>query len=117
MATPVGSGCPYASVFMTSAPSAPPQLSAEEKEYVKQLVSIMPLESILTDEQVKKECKDLGQKIFDKVKAAHDSFAAKDVVRRICDGVYFSCDDGALRKQCIEYAWNGIGDNTWHWQH
>jgi hypothetical protein len=115
MATPVDSGCPYASVFMRLAPSSPPRLSAEEKEYVKQLVSIMPLEAILIDKQVKQKCRDLGQQIFDKVKVAHDSFAAKDVVRRICDGVCFNCNDGTIRKQYIEYAWHGIGYDTWRW--
>lgn len=116
MATPVGSESSNM-FFISSAPSAPPQLSAEEKEYVKKLVSIMPLDTILTDEKVEKECKDLGQQIFDKVKAAHNSFTAKDAVKRVCNSVYFSCHDGALRKQYIEYAWDGIGDDTWRWQH
>ncbi|MGL4539490.1 MAG: hypothetical protein ACRCU0_00745 [Candidatus Rhabdochlamydia sp.] len=80
MTTPVSPGSSHI-FFITSAPSTPPQLSAEEKKYVEQLVLIMPLDSILTDEKVERECKDLGQKIFDKVKAAHDSFAAKDAVK------------------------------------
>ncbi|MGL5625967.1 MAG: hypothetical protein ACRDDW_00410 [Candidatus Rhabdochlamydia sp.] len=116
MTTPLGPGSSHI-FFVSSAPFSPPQLSAEEKEYVKKLVSIMPLDSILTDEKVERECKEFGQKIFDKVKAAHDSFAAKDAVKRVCNSIYFSCNDGNLRKQYIEYAWDGIGDDTWRWQH
>ena len=119
MATPVDSGCPYASVFMRLAPSSPPRLSAEEKEYVKKLVSIMPLDTILTDEKVEKECKDLGQEIFDKVKAACDSFAAEAVVKKICNATYFNQSDdrrnACLRKQYIEHVWDGIGDARWRW--
>ena len=99
----------------------PPQLSTEEQEHVKKLVS-MPLNSILIDKKVRKECNDLGQKLFDEIKAAHngDSLAAedavKDAIKRICDDIYSSCNDGSLRKGYVELAWAGIGDARWRWE-
>ncbi|MEK7339910.1 MAG: hypothetical protein WBD50_01735 [Candidatus Rhabdochlamydia sp.] len=116
MAAPIGFG--YTHIFrISSAPSARPQLSAEEEQYVQELVSIKPLNSILTDKNVREKCKSLGQKVFDQAKVAHneDSFAAKDVVVRICNAICFSCNDGSLRKQYIERAWDGIGDDVWRW--
>jgi hypothetical protein len=100
--------------FLSSAPSTYPQLSVEEEQYVQELVCI-PFDSILTYKKV--HCKNLGQKIFDRAKAAHkgDTSKAQDVVVRICNAIYFSCNDGSLRKQYIERAWDGIGDDVWRW--
>lgn len=99
----------FSHIFLSSAP----QLSAEEKQYVEELAS-MPLDFILTDKKVK----ELGQKIFDQAKATHneDTSKAKDVVIRICNAIYSSCNDGSLRRECIKQAWNGIGDDIWHWK-
>ncbi|VHO03345.1 hypothetical protein [Candidatus Rhabdochlamydia sp. T3358] len=75
MATPVGSG--NSSIFfMSSAPSTRPQLSAEEEQYVQELVS-MPLDSILDNESGEEKCKKLGQEIFDRAKAAPDADSYK----------------------------------------
>lgn len=107
--------------FISSDPSVCPQLSAEEEQYVQELVSIKPLDSILTDKNVREKCKNLGQKIFDQAKATHkgDSNKAKDVVVRICNATRFNQSDNAkdasLRKQYIERAWDGIGDDTCPW--
>jgi hypothetical protein len=93
-------------------------LSPEEQEYLQKLVSIMPLDSILDQGTVEKSCKDLGQKIFDRFKnAAHwNSLAGKAAVQNICNAIATSCQDGSLRKQYIERAWNNIGDAHWQWR-
>jgi hypothetical protein len=119
MATPIGSG--YSHIFrISSALSVCPQLSDEEKQYVQELIS-MPLDSILDKGSGEKKCKDLGQKIFDQAKAVPNgnSYTAKDVVVRICNATCFNQSDNAkdanLRKQYIERAWDGIGDDIWRW--
>lgn len=120
MTTPVGSGYPKA-FPMPSASSAPPQLSAEEKEYVQRLISL-PLDSIVDYGSGEKKCEDIGQEIFDKAKAAHnkDSLAAKDIVTRIWNAVSFnqsdSQEEASFRKEYIKCAWSGIGDDTWRWR-
>ncbi|VHO03352.1 hypothetical protein [Candidatus Rhabdochlamydia sp. T3358] len=120
MTIPVGSG--YSKAFsMSSATSLLPQLSAEEKEYVQRLIAL-PLDSIVNHRSGEKKCEDIGQEIFNKAKAAHngDSLAAKDVVTRIYNAIYFnqsdSQEDANFRKQYIECAWSGIGDDTWRWR-
>ena len=105
-------------MFLTSAPSKRLALSEKEQEYVKELVSIQPLESILTDKNTRKKCKDLGQKIFDEFKSQADgnSLMGETVVKKICNAIHFESGDGRLRKQYIERAWDGIGDKNWQWR-
>ncbi len=109
MVAPIGFEYPF---YIPSTSSA--QLSTEEKQYVQELVCI-PLDSILTYKKV--YCKNLGQKIFDQAKSAHngDAFKARDAVVRIYNAIYYNCNIGHLRMGCIKDAWNGIGDETWHW--
>jgi hypothetical protein len=102
----------YISSFNKNAP----KLNESEQEFLNRLVSF-ELDSILDEGEGEKKCKSLGQEIFDKYKNEKDgdSNAGKKAVQKICDAIPFSCKDGSLRKQYIERAWNGIGDNKWRW--
>ena len=93
-------------------------LSPSEKEYVEKLSAITPLDSILDRSEGEAKCKALGQEIFDKYKteAGGNSMAGKEAAQKICNAVVFMADDGALRKQYIERAWDGIGDDVWDWR-
>ncbi|KAF3361909.1 hypothetical protein PHSC3_001563 [Chlamydiales bacterium STE3] len=64
------------------------------------------------------KCKAIGQAAFNefKEKAGGNSWAAKEAVQKICDLVRSLAQDGALRKQYVERAWDGIGDAKWRWQ-
>ncbi len=88
-----------------------------EKKYLDQLISIEPLDSILDRGEVEKRCKAIGQAIFDEYKsrARGDSLAGRDGVAKICDSLRNACLDGLLRKQYVEKAWAGIGDDNWFW--
>ncbi len=102
-----------------SSASSQSQISAKlsEQQYVDELASIKPLDSILDNGKGEKACKDLGQKIFDEFKthAGGNSDAGREAVVRICEALTTSCPDGRLRKQYVERAWDDIGDKTWRW--
>lgn len=102
---------------VSSKPSKMPSLSASEKEYVEELCSISPLNSILDMGAGESKCKAIGQEIFDKYKqeAGGLTDAGREAVKKICNAILFSASDGSLRKQYVERAWDGIGDNNWRW--
>lgn len=104
--------------FISSQPKISPKLSVSERKYVEQLSSIKPLDSILDRDEGEARCKAIGQEIFNKYKeeAGGKSMAGKEAAQRICDAVVFIASDGALRKQYIERAWDGIGDANWDWR-
>lgn len=106
------------SVFVISShPEISPELSPSEQKYAERLSSISPLESILDMGEEERKCKEIGQEIFNQFKAENDgkSSEGKAAVQRICNAVAFMTTDGALRKQYIERAWDGIGDDNWRW--
>jgi hypothetical protein len=88
-----------------------------EQAYAQTLASLMPLDSILDRGAGERKCKEIGQKAFDEFKKnSHgDSWAASEAVIRICDSMLSLAPDGKLRKQYVEKAWDGIGDDTWSW--
>ena len=89
MATPVGSASPsIVSRFLDF-------FTSKEQQYVKELAFLIGCED------GKKKCKDLGQEIFNKAKAAHngDSLAAKDVVIRIC--VPFTLTKAIIKEMLV----------------
>lgn len=102
--------------FITSAPHQMPTLLPSQEEYVNKLLSF-DLESILDRKEGEAKCHRLGQEIFDRYKseANDDTFAGKEAVQNICDAIHFHRPDGRLRKQYIERAWDGIGDDEWRW--
>lgn len=104
--------------FISSGPKKSPDLSKSEAEFAKKLCQITPLKSILDRGIGEKGCKAIGQEIFDKYKkdSNNNSFAGKEAAQRICNAVKFLATDGSLRKDYIERAWNGIGDDHWRWQ-
>ncbi|MCB1180862.1 MAG: hypothetical protein KDK55_02410 [Chlamydiia bacterium] len=75
----------------------------------------MPLDDVLGEQE--NFCKTLGQEIFDKFKKANEgqTSAGKEAVINICNAIKFCAKDGFLRKQYVERAWNGIGDDHWRW--
>jgi len=85
-------------------------LPAEDREYVKML-SALSIDSILDMGDAEKACKALGQEIFDKHKkaAGGKTEAGKAAVVRICNALK------GVRKQHVERAWDGIGDEAWRW--
>lgn len=93
-------------------------LSTSQNEYVKQLSCIHPLDSILDEGVVESKCKAIGQEIFEKYKkeAGGNTWAGKEAAQNICAAILSSVSDGSLRKQYIERAWDGIGDDKWRWQ-
>lgn len=117
MAYPVqrGSSNVYA---VSSRPSVSPKLLPAELEYVQKLISITPLDAILDRGAGERNCKAIGQEIFDTFKKiSHgDSAGGTEAAQRICDAVHFASRDGFLRKQYVERAWDGIGDDNWQWR-
>ncbi|MBA3238673.1 MAG: hypothetical protein H0T62_10060 [Parachlamydiaceae bacterium] len=88
----------------------------KDQLYVQKLVNITPLDSILDRGEGERKCKAIGQEIFDYFKQKYgNSDAGQNAVQRICEAVGHSAQDGHLRKQYIDRAWDGIGDNNWHW--
>ena len=75
----------------------------------------MPLEAILGD--MESQCHILGQQIFDhyKMKDHGNSISGKIAAQNLCESISNKSSDGRLRKQCIERAWDGIGDLNWRW--
>lgn len=108
---------PSAAVPVASTSSVPSRPTTEA-EYIQKLISITPLDSIIDRGEGEQSCKAIGQEIFDKYKeeAAGNSWAGKHAAVRICEAVISRAIDGSLRKQYIERAWDGIGDDTWRWQ-
>ena len=103
--------------YVSSQPQTCPNLSEAEKAYVQILASITPLDSILDRKEGTKKCKEIGQQIFDQFKLASGgkTSAGREAAQRICDAIKFQATDGTLRKQYIERAWDGIGDEYWRW--
>ena len=91
-------------------------LTREEKGFVQQLVDL-PLRQILDCCEGQKQCKQIGQKIYEKFRDENpqNGCAGKEAVQKIWNAIPSYCPDGLERKLCIETAWNGIGDNTWRW--
>ena len=77
----------------------------------------MPLDSILYRAEGERNCREIGEKAFDDLtENSHgDSWAASEAVKRICDSLVSLTPDGKLRKQYVEKAWDGIGDDNWWW--
>lgn len=98
-------------------PQSAEKLPDEDKEYIEKLISISPLDSILDEGEGERNCKAIGQEIFDKFKSKPfgGSMAGRDAAVRICEAVK-SAPDGRLRMQYIERAWDGIGDESWTWR-
>jgi hypothetical protein len=83
----------------------------------KWLFSTVEVNSILDGGKIQRECKEIGQKIFDHYKQlSNQSEAGKKAVQRICDAAKVLASDGIVRKTHIESAWDGIGDSNWRWQ-
>ncbi len=103
--------------YISSQPKGKPELSISEREYAEKLSSIMPLDSILDMGEGERNCKEIGQKAFDefKRKANGNSTEGKVALQKICNSIAFIAHDGFLRKQYIERAWAGIGDENWRW--
>lgn len=100
----------------SSAPTKKQELTKDELEYVTRLESL-PLKGILRKDEIRKQCKDIGQEIFDRYKneVRGNSFAGKKQAQLICNALHFRGQDGKLRKQYVENAWDGIGDEIWRW--
>lgn len=99
MTTPVNG---YSNTDYTpSTSSVRTQLSAEEKKYLQELVSI-PLYSILASKEL--YCKKLGQEIFNQAKATHngDTSKARDAVARIYNAISSRCNNAPLRMDYVE---------------
>lgn len=80
-----------------------------EIEYILKLIAI-PLDSILGDHEA--ACKAIGQELFDKCSSTQRS---KETVKKVCEALAHCAKDGKLRKQYVEYAWEGIGNDDWRW--
>jgi len=94
-----------------------PILTAKQQEYLEKLIEL-PLSSILDCGEGEKECRDLGQEIFDHFKnhaANRDSLAGEIALRNIADSLPFTCADGRQRKEYVVRAWEGVGDSNCHW--
>ena len=102
---------------LSSEPNEGPTLTSSEQVYVSKLCSL-PLDSILDMKEGEKACKTIGQEIFDKFKkeAGGKTSAGKEAVQKICDAISFLALDGKLRRQYIDRAWQGIGDQSWDWR-
>ncbi len=88
----------------------------KEQEYIQTLTSIMPLSSILADEEVRNKCNKIGQEIFDYFKNQYgNTSAGQNACVRICEAMIHEATDGKLRTRYIESAWDGIGDKNWRW--
>jgi hypothetical protein len=85
--------------------------------YAERLFS-MPAQSILRNPETRRECTEIGQKIFNHYKTASrgNTAEAVDAVQRICEAAKFLSADGLVRKSHIECAWDGIGDEKWVWE-
>ena len=89
-----------------------------DKEFIDQLLQL-PLEGILDEGAIEERCKQIGQKIFDTYKEEEDdsSVGGFTAAQRIFDAIgskIFYKD--SLRKQYIERAWDGVGDDAIRWQ-
>lgn len=107
----------YPPVTTIEKPKNSSGLSPLEQGYAEALASIMPLDSILDNGEGQKKCKAIGQKAFDEFKknANGNTWTAKEAVQNICDSLVSFATDGKLRKQYVERAWDGIGDDNWRW--
>ena len=77
----------------------------------------VPVDSILDGGEIEKQCKQIGQKIFDHYQAARgDGDAGRAALVRICDAAKVLTSDGSARKSHIERAWDGVGNKTWSWR-
>ena len=83
------------------------------------LFSELKVETMEKNEEVRMECKQKGQEIFDhyKEKAGGSSTSGKEGVQKICDAISLFAPNGALLKKLVERALSGIGDKTWTWIH
>ncbi|OJU81650.1 MAG: hypothetical protein BGO10_08605 [Chlamydia sp. 32-24] len=88
-----------------------------EQNFAKRII-VFPLDSILDEGEMEAKCKAIGQEAFDyfKEQANGDSLAGKEAVRNICESLPSLCEDGRLRSQYVERAWDGIGDSNWTWR-
>lgn len=85
--------------------------------YVQKLINITLLDSIIDQGVVEEQCNAIGQEIFNHFKQKYgNSGAGTEAVKRICDAVGFTAQDGRLRKPYISRAWDGIGDLNWRWR-
>ncbi len=73
-------------------------------------------DSFLDRGETEKRCNEIGQEIFDHYKKAknENTEAGKAAVIRICDAARCLTTDGVVRASHIEAAWNGIGDDSYH---
>ena len=92
-------------------------LTNEERVFLKQLIDL-PLNLILDRDETENRCWVIGQQIYNKFKGENPSnlYAGKEAVERIFNAIPFYCTDGNMRKECIRYAWDEIGDSDWSWK-
>jgi hypothetical protein len=76
----------------------------------------MPVQSILSNPKTRRDCGEIGQKIFDHYKTASNTDEAISAVQRICEAAKFLSTDGVVRSWNINDAWDGIGDRNWVWE-
>lgn len=112
----------YSEVFsISSTPSQAPKLTHEQLEDAQKLAAIESADSILDQGETEAYVKKLGQEFFDKYKeqAGGDSMAGKRAVQNICGWLASnpqeSRSEARKRKDHVEFAWDGIGDEKWRW--
>jgi hypothetical protein len=100
---------------LSSAPNTPIRLTEAEKPFYEKLCAL-DLDGILDCSTGEAACRALGQEIFDTFKKtnnnSHEGFLA---LQNICNALHFAKPDGQLRKQYVERAWEGIGDENVQW--
>jgi hypothetical protein len=97
---------------------APPTLNEQETGFLDQ-IKALPLSAILDAGEGEKQCKAIGQEIFDHFKALAngDSKAGIEAMRKIADSLPFQCEDGSDRKERVIRAWDRVGDAHEYWMH
>jgi hypothetical protein len=103
-------------IGFSSAPNHRPVLSQEHQCFLLRLKGLS-LDSILDRAEGEAACKAIGQEAFDyfKDRKKGDSRSAFRDIQAIVNEIHFSGGDGPLRKQYIERAFDGVGDETKSW--
>ncbi len=97
-------------------PLKPPDLSWEEKEALRELLSL-PFDYVLDVDQYLAFTL-LGQQFFNKFKKeSHGSTqSAKESLEKIHASIPFNCYQfGKELKEHVRKAWEGVGDEKWQW--
>lgn len=95
--------------------------SGPREEFIQQLITSGTLDEILGAKE--ETFKQIGQAIFDHYKSSlqsiglqPNSYGAKEELSSILEELALRSDDGRMRVQFIERAWDGVGDGTCMWR-